>query len=606
MEFKAVSTVYDNQGNVAYKFTGADKKEIYVPEKDIVNFLNNPENMTDLEVAKTKNGSLVEIKSSLTAEPLPKVSGDIPKPLAKRISLFQGEELAKGLKANKKNRLVRTEVTIADYLRNPTNTACSVCGIRYTGKRDLVEHEVAKSGLVDSTVWVRVNSNNVKHYELLFKLEEHIKNKETKLIVIENADRIDDLHLAAWLADKVSSGLKAVFIMPGDIFLKRATYSVFRSKIHSVYMTEVTFSEYRAVNKQHNISFSDYVKMGTLKFSGVPHTNFSNAFQHADIADDYNVVADVASTIAPNQEALKWFSKHMGLKDAATEIMQEVYKLIISIIGSEYGRLDNSSGCVNIRESATWVKSTSRGYLEKMFKSGIVKSVGVPERFFGNGILRESVISSLIEMGILFRVVNNHKYNHKANSKNEVNPKDGKPLPDSPEYNLYFTAPSIVNRLTEQETRVLNTGYLPLEPKSTDSTRYGYIFESAVVHNVYKILDRKQDKKVGMYFYRDGLNREIDMVLINGGKNDAGIRESALYEIKSNDSMDRIKKSKPKWIGKKFMEDFMNTIAGAQIADRAILYPGESNRKGTILNEDSPLPVKFINIDEFMTNLEKV
>lgn len=427
--------------------------------------------------------------------------------------------------------------------------------------------------------------------------------KNTKVIVIENSERIRDFHKASWVVNLIESGVKVIIITPGDLFLKKSHDSVFFGCVHSVYTTGVTYLDFKVMNKKAD--FVDYCKALTIKRAEYENPLIKRQAIDKTIPNKYNILDDLLSAIAPNQFALDYFAKAARCTNKQKEIKAELYKLVRCVIFKSENDFDSSDTVVGPSSTGILDNNTIKilnNHIDKQLADGL----GLEAKTVGNKILNGIVISSLIEMGIIVYASNSAEFLKGAlvDAPNDI---DKLPVGKRIERSLYFSSPFIVNRLSDLELRILNDCYLPCRLHQNTNDRFGFVFESAVVYNTLRIVKGKDPSDNSVYMYRDILSREYDMI-ITQNKLSSKDRKITFCEIKCCNSLDVLLSQKSlKWICAELADKVAEVKLKTQSDNvkRALIYCGESLENEVALSPETKIKARVINVEDFIQELNK-
>ena len=599
MKFKTICIEYDKNGNIFYKFRGEDRSITIIPLAEIVKFVSDPKNETNLKVSE--NGLSVEPIEKNTHIDISKRQIKIPE--VKDIELMYGKKLSSKLNKEKQNWKVRTELTIMDYINNKDNEQiCSVCGIRFTGKRDLVKSELYISGLVDSTAWFTINKS-IRHINIKMMLDIYKITDNIKAIVIENSEKVKDFHKADWILSMVKKGIKVIIITSGDIFIKKSNESIFFGRVHSVYTTGITFNDFRTINN-NKVNFTDYCKSLSLKASKVSNPLLDRQTVDENIPADYSILDDILKTIIPNCESINYFAGALtSYSDKMNAIKAEIYKLIKALIYKQEDKPDNRDILVGMNGSKFLDSSISK-ILENELNKKLTDGFNLNYRTVGSPLLNGLVLSALYEMKIIFMLTNCAEF-HNGTLVSPPDNLNSIAQNKRVEKSFYFSNPAIVNRFTNLELRILNDSYMPLRFQSNINDRFGFIFESALIYNVQCALRRSGKNFV--YMYKDTIGREYDFIVLrNKARED---RQVTFYEIKSCNSLETIvANDNLKWI----CSNLTNDVAKIKMnipnenVERVLIYSGVDIEGKVKLSKDTDLEATVINVDSFITQLNNI
>lgn len=132
MQFKVVCMEYSSNGDIQYKFKSNDGLIRVVPLKDIVEFVSDSDNETDLIV--DEDGVCVKPADSSLYIPVMEVQ--TPMPELNDVDILSGKTLKTAFNSEKHKWFVRSELTIMDYLNNKSvSQICAVWNKVYWKKR---------------------------------------------------------------------------------------------------------------------------------------------------------------------------------------------------------------------------------------------------------------------------------------------------------------------------------------------------------------------------------------------------------------------------------------------------------------------------------------
>lgn len=600
MKYTTDFMMYNSYGEVGYRLTDEKGNKEIVLNRDLKKFIDNPSNTVDLDISSGK----VVRKNSKAKIPLQNMQNKpIKAPILCEIETCFGNELERKLKSEKRHLKVRSEITIIDYLKGKVDKyyrICTVCGVRFTGKRDLVKNDLLESGLASKAIWVTVKTS-MTHIELKMEIDAVNTQKNIKVIVVEKSENVCDLHEAEWLVQMANKGTKVVFITPGDIMLKQSTKSAFYGVVYSVYTTAMTYKDYKYINKNKNIKFLQYCESKSIVFSDIKNPILSNDLVDKKIPVWYNVVDDLCRTVIPNKAAYNYFVENLNCKnkDIRSSMMAEIYKIVKAVIETNGDRMSNKPIDVSICNVGI-VDKVVENELGEELSNKLTEAVGIPKYYNGNQFLYELITSAFMEMGIMFSLQNTAKKTIEEESKlsREYNL-------SKHQYryqNLYFTTPVIVNRLTNFEVNTLNSGYIP-RPSDACNHRFGYIFESAVAYNAYTIA--KENGKCNVFFYRDKLQREIDLIIATK----RGVNSKLVCcEIKSTESVKNLGNKKARWL----CDEFTDRVAKGTFSikedniERYIIYAGDDVDKKLKLHCDDDRHASIFGAESMLKYLETI
>lgn len=604
MMYKTVCMVYNAEGEIWYKFIDDNLEPTLVPSKDIKKFLSTHE--TDLSISETE--ATIKLNGE-TVSKVPIYEMPVEKKEIDGIEVFYGNSLKKQLKSMEFKR-VRSEITVVDYLKGNVDKAlsvCTVCGVRFTGKRDLVKHDLVLSGMKDNTIWLRVNKE-IKHINLKIILDLCMDEIDTKLIVIENSEHVSDLHRANWLLNMADKGIKVVLITPGDIMLKQSSKSVFFCRIHSIYTTAITYADFKTLNSRKT-SFLDYCRSLTVVNTGVYNDVMGVGNVDITIPSGYNVLDDLYSTIAPNEEALKYFSNYIRENNPKSFIMAELLRILswVVINGAEKYHQD---GITLSHGFATWMEP----HAVKLVGSELIKKasnkLGVPIKNNGDALTCGLVYSALQDMKILFHVCNCAASFSEETLGIDRSTHTGS-FEDVKQCSMYLTNPMLVNRLRALEMQSVNCGYLPRRRKFNGDI-FGRVFESAVMYNAYTIL-RQNGTNYKVNYYRDAIGRELDLVIYKRNSNRYADENNdkgniILCEVKSCFDSESLLAKQFKWLCNEFTERLINDGFNLESdkAARLVVYSGEDITEAMQLDDKSNISASVIGAESFIRFLNSI
>lgn len=496
------------------------------------------------------------------------------------INYYVDEQLEDMIKLTGNRQPVRRECTVKPYLENmSTETICSVSGLSCTGKSTMIKSTLKELELTGSTIWFEVtDKDSNEHVQQLYDAY----FKRYKIIVIDKADNLIDLHEANWLVKAVKTGRKVIMITSGDLFYKRYSRSMLKNYIESVYTTPVTFKDYVEMNPNiKNISFIDYTRMGEIRYTNKRDIdNKVNLIEYFD--SDYCVIDDILKALMPCEAAKKWFCNGDGdigtVRIIVTDMLLEIANKIETVTGNAGNRNKkiNYSYATQTYDFST-TKCGNQVYIDRLNKHFGTN----PGEYTDRDYLEKRIVTALEEMGIMTMVKNSEK----AVNKHTIG---GCVVVDGV---AYFTNPSIVNRLYYDINMFIEESYVP-KNMTVESTSKGFINEGAVVYCAKAITNKSEYADVFMYRHD---KEEIDLIVRYGQKVD-------LVEIKSTVRKSHLGLEMFKWIGMDKPEDKIKCISKNTSVKRYIVYNGTVNGSKKLSNG---ITVEIMNIVDYLNNLEQ-
>ena len=567
MNYNTVAKVYTDG-----KFSGfqvinerSEKIEINLSEMDKI--LADPD--VSLDIVKCGRGWKFK-DSSKTMDMLPVIKNgkhraSINPNKANNLQFFANSSLKDMIKISSGGQPVRGECSIHGYMVCANKgLVCTVSGLVCTGRKTLVKYELDSGDYVDSTVWIKV-TGAVSSKEVEDAYNAYYKSY--KVIVIEEANAIKDLHKAKWLIDLSNKGRKVILIVHGDIFYKTYTNSVLRNRIYSVYTTPVTYSDYKFMNfkSDENITVSEYSRMGELNCNPVEYYGLGGMRDLSYFNTKDDILTDIQKAVAPNDEAFKWLGFNKTHKENARNLRNIIMTILQEIICDRainpISTHKNNLCTVDFSLVSAYYDINIFDHTRKFFEV-IGENLNVTYNEVVDKETRFRIIAMLESMSIMLRVNNIYTFGISIADSNIPN--------NVCRYKYYFTNPAIVNRAMWMLCSEIDKQYVPKIVDAAISNHYGFIYESAIMTSACQVA---KDNDFKCYFYRDELGREIDMVFISSNTGNVDIK---LCEIKSCDDAELlVSKNRLKWIGNTYFDTYFKQRYNKKFnLSRCVVYPG--------------------------------
>lgn len=568
MNYTTVAKIYTKNKRTGFRLINERKEEINVTNEELIEIANNPDVKLDIKMCG-RSWKFIDNSKSVLSLPIirmDKSRASIKPSHSGNVEFFIGDSLDDMIKLTLGNQPVRICASIKDYMQNDQEgMVCTVAGLECTGKKTLIKSYLSNNEITEKTVWFNI-VKRTKSDEVRQVYTKYCKRQ--KVLVIEGADNISDLHKAKWIADLAEHGHKVILIVHGDIFYKTYTNSVFRNKVYSVYTSNVGYCEYAAMNNKNvnQLSVLDYIGMGELNFNSGNSGEFNHVYDIRYFDNHEDVLTDLVKAVAPNDTALRWFGLKGSHSDMVKTLRSQLFIMIKNVVTSRLYRVHarekmklNFNGFNNVFDL-----EIASNYNKKMAE--ISKDIKVDNRAEFDSIEILNLAAILEQMKIMVRVENLFFKNY-----------TGKDYGGISRYKYYFSNPAVVNRFVYMIYKEFDKYYIPrrisgVAGKAFLAGEAGLIYESAILSNICEIASKTG---IPVYYYHDNEDREIDLITIT---NCDGTNRLQLCEIKS--SLQACRVDNLKWIGDTCfiasIESKLHIKKNKYSCSHIVVYPGKS------------------------------
>ena len=427
-----------------------------------------------------------------------------------------------------------------------------VAGLRAVGKTIGLLQVISRLDSYNDTAFITIGKS-MSYIDLHEFIRSHCKNKKY-IFIDEFTMLLDVVSDSALLFDEFMMDGKKIVVSGTDSLALWATRG--SSLFHRIVIKDVTFVSYE--ESVRTMGIKSY--KGYLQYGGLYRIAAITSVEELQTYINTSVVSNILRTIQKNNDIIL-----SGLQLLDVERLKTIIYMIITAIVYKvtYGKHISLKYIIN-----QYKTNTDLNYI----LTAISRDLGVifDTSFSESEIL--NVLNVLIEINVVIPIRN---------------------IYDRSDVAYYLTNQSIFYQVSSLISHYMEK-ILKLQPQyiSVTDKKLGLAFESSVINHAYVYA---KTRGYEVYYYRDGKNREIDMIICNENQDcDIDDADYLYYEIKFTNDIESAL-SRANWL------TAIDFPIKARIVGRALIYSG--NTEETRVKDN--IPISCIPAESFVTNVER-